>query len=143
AGIRWADEGSEDGRSVRRRIARAMLAHVQQTGVISESDRAILREAAQLFSSANDFAGAGECHELGGDETLAAEAYGKAGEVERLEAVLSREEERRGRDDRQRDAFAEYQLHLGAGTRDAARAALETALRAGGDAQSRHLLDAL
>ena len=52
----------------------------------------------------------------------AAEAYGKAGEVERLEAVLSREEERRGRDNRQRDAHAEYQLHLASGARDQARA---------------------
>jgi len=145
-GIRWADEEDEAGRTVRRRLARALLDHVRQTGVLSDSDRSLLHEAAVLFAGAGDYAGAGECHELAGDELLAAEAYQRAGEVERLEAVLGREESRRLRDGRQRDAYAEYQLHLASGARDRARAALAGAIGAvtgPDDRNLRGLLEAL
>src|SRR5262249_6017852 len=124
AGVRWADGERDEDRAVRRRIARAMLLLVRQAGVISESDRAGLREAAALVADADDPAGAGECHELAGDELQAAESYQRAGEVERLESVLQREESRRRDERRLRDAFEEYQLYFAGGERDLALASL-------------------
>jgi tetratricopeptide (TPR) repeat protein len=142
-GVHWADEDTPEGRTMRRRIARAMLAQVRMTGVVADSDRALLGEAASLFESAGDAAGAGECHELAGNETRAADFYQRAGDLERLEAVLGREESRRLAETRHRDAFAEYQLHLRAGARDRARAALAEALALEPDERYRSLLDAL
>ncbi len=120
SGVRWADGDRDEDRAVRRRIARAMLLLVRASGVISDSDRAILREAAALFNGADDPAGAGECQELAGDELQAAESYQRAGEVERLESVLQREESRRREERRLRDAFEEYQLYFAGGERDLA-----------------------
>src|SRR5579871_81073 len=54
AGVRWADGERDEDRAVRRRIARAMLTLVRHSGVLSDSDRAVLREAAALFAGADD-----------------------------------------------------------------------------------------
>jgi hypothetical protein len=143
AGVRWADGFRDEDRAVRRRIARAMLTLVRQSGVISETDRAVLREAAALFTSAEDPAGAGECHELAGDELQAAESYQRAGEVERLEAVLSREEGRRRTERELRDAFEEYLLHFAAGERDRALAALKSCLELAPGGEYARLVESL
>src|SRR5205814_2147444 len=81
-----------DGREMRRRIARALFGWAKKAGVVSESDRQVVRDAAALFAEVGDHAGAAECHELIGDEMAAAEAYQRAGDVEKLESVLAREE---------------------------------------------------
>lgn len=143
SGVRWADGGRDEDRAVRRRIARAMLTLVRQNGVISETDRAVLREAAILFTGADDPAGAGECHELAGDELQAAESYQRAGEVERLEAVLSREEGRRRTERQLRDAFEEYLLHFAAGERDRALAALRSCLEIAPGGEYARLVESL
>ena len=124
AAVRWADPEDENGRAARRRIARARFVWAKQAGVVSEADRAVVREAAQLFAESNDHSGAGECHELLGDELQAAEAYQRAGDLERLESVLSREEVRRRHKHRVTDAYEEYRLQLAAGERDLAALAL-------------------
>jgi tetratricopeptide (TPR) repeat protein len=143
SGVRWADGVGDEDRAVRRRIARAMLTLVRQSGVISETDRAVLREAAQLFTGADDPAGAGECHELAGDELQAAESYQRAGEVERLEAVLSREEGRRRTERQLRDAFEEYLLHFAAGERDQALDALRSCLEIAPGGEYARLVESL
>jgi tetratricopeptide (TPR) repeat protein len=143
AGVRWADGDGDEDRQVRRRIARAMLLLVRASGVISESDRSTLREAAALFTSADDAAGAGECHELAGDELQAAESYQRAGEVERLESVLAREEGRRRDERRLRDAFEEYQLCHASGDRDAALEALRACLEASPGGEYQRLIETL
>jgi hypothetical protein len=93
----------------------------------------VVREAAELFAEVGDHGGAGECWELVGDELQAAEAYQRAGELERLEAVLSREEVRRKRTHRVTDAFEEYKLHLRSGERDLALAAIAVCVEASGE----------
>jgi hypothetical protein len=122
--IRWADGEEPEAREVRRRIARALLAHVRGGGLVTPADRALLLEAAALFTTVEDHAGAGECYELAGDEQAAADAYGRAGEVERLEAVLAREEARRHVTARRRQLAEDVALHLAAGERDRALGAL-------------------
>jgi tetratricopeptide (TPR) repeat protein len=134
AAVRWADPDEPEGRAVRRRIARALFTWAKQSGVVSDADRAVVREAAALFAEAGDHAGAGECHEFIGDELQAAESYQRAGDLEKLESVLQREESRRRKKHRVTDAFDEYQLQLQAGERDLALASIRTAVEEAGEA---------
>src|SRR5262249_31778992 len=92
--------------------------------LLGEPEKQVVREAAQLFADVGDHVGAGECHEFIGDELAAAEAYQRAGDVDKLENVLSREEQRRKLGSRVRDAFEEYQLARAAGERDRALEAI-------------------
>jgi hypothetical protein len=126
AAVRWADPEEPDGRAARRRIARALAAWARDSGLVGQADRQVVREAAALFAEVGDFAGAAECHELIGDELAAAEAWQRAGELEKLEAVLAREETRRKRGQRLSEAFDEYRLHLAGGERDQALEAIRT-----------------
>lgn len=120
AAVRWADADDADGKNTRRRIARALFNWARTSAVVADAEKQVVREAAQLFVEAGDFPAAGECLEFIGDEFAAAEAYQKGGDVDRLESVLAREEQRRKRDSRVRDAFEEYKLALAAGERDRA-----------------------
>lgn len=143
AGVRWADGEHDAAKEMLARLARAMLHLVRQQGTVTEGDRAVLREAAALAIRAEDFATAGECQERAGDETAAAEAYQKAGEVDRLEAILGREEKRRREERQQRDGFDEYQLALAGGERGVARGALLACLELAPSAELAHLVDEL
>jgi pSer/pThr/pTyr-binding forkhead associated (FHA) protein len=124
AAVRWADVDEPDGRQARRRIARSMFQWARSATLVGETEKAVVREAAQLFGDVGDHAGAGECHELIGDELQAAEAYQRAGDVDKLESVLQREEQRRKRFNKVRDAFDEYRLAMAAGERDRALEAI-------------------
>jgi hypothetical protein len=124
AAIRWADPEEPDGRAARRRIARALFTWAKGAGIVSDGDRQVVREAAALFAEAGDHSGAGECHEFIGDELQAAESYQRAGDLERLESVLQREEVRRKHKHRVTDAFEEYRLQLAGGERDLALTAI-------------------
>ncbi|MDB4967507.1 MAG: domain containing protein [Myxococcales bacterium] len=124
AAIRWADLDEPDGPQARRRIARALFAWAKTATLVSDAEKSVVRDAAQLFGDVGDHVGAGECHEFVGDELAAAEAYQRAGDVERLESVLSREEHRRKLGGRVREAFEEYKMALASGERDRALEAI-------------------
>ena len=124
AAIRWAELEEPEGKNARRRIARALFNWARSAAVVGDPEKQVVRDAAQLFVDIGEFASAGECLEFVGDEFAAAEAYQKGGDVERLESVLAREEVRRKRDTRIRDAFEEYKLALAAGERDRALEAI-------------------
>jgi len=124
AAVRWAEPDDPEGKNARRRIARALFNWARASAVIGDPEKQVVRDAAQLFVDIGDFAAAGECLEFVGDEFAAADAYQKGGDVERLESVLAREEHRRKRDTRIRDAFEEYKLALAAGERDRALEAI-------------------
>jgi pSer/pThr/pTyr-binding forkhead associated (FHA) protein len=146
AAIRWADLDDSEGREVRRRIARGLMGWAKAQGLVTEGDREVVREAAALFAEIGDHAGAGACHELVGEELQAAEAYQRAGEVDRLERVLDREETRRKRSLRATETFEEYRLALAAGEPEAARASLVACVEAAAPAERndyRRLLDEL
>jgi hypothetical protein len=134
AAVRWADPEQVEGRAVRRRIARALFTWAKQSGVVSDADRAVVREAAALFAESGDNSGAGECHEFIGDELQAAESYQRSGDLEKLESVLSREEQRRRKRHRVTDAFDEFKLQLQAGERDLALSSIRSALDEAADA---------
>jgi hypothetical protein len=124
AAIRWAEADDADGTKARRRIARALFNWARASAIVGDPEKIVVRDAAQLFIDIGDFPSAGECYELIGDEFAAAEAYQKGGDVERLETVLAREEQRRKRDTRVHDAFEEYKLALAGGERDRALEAI-------------------
>jgi tetratricopeptide (TPR) repeat protein len=124
AAIRWADADDVESKNARRRIARALFNWARSSAVVGDAEKQVVREAAQLFVDVGDFPAAGECLEFIGDEFAAAEAYQKGGDVDRLESVLAREEQRRKRDSRVHDAFEEYKMSLASGERDRALEAI-------------------
>jgi FHA domain-containing protein len=124
AAVRWADADDIESKNARRRIARALHNWARSSAVVGDTEKQVVREAAQLFVEVGDFPAAGECLEFVGDEFAAAEAYQKGGDVDRLENVLAREEQRRKRDSRIHDAFEEYKMSLTSGERDRALEAI-------------------
>ncbi|HSN33823.1 MAG TPA: hypothetical protein VLU41_14140, partial [Ideonella sp.] len=85
AAVRWTDLETPEGRNARRRIARALVGWAKAQGFVGDAEKQVVREAAQLFADIGEHVGAGECHELIGDELQAAEAYQRAGDVDKLE----------------------------------------------------------
>jgi hypothetical protein len=80
----------------------------------------VARDAATLFTEIGDHASAAACHELIGDEVAAAESYQRAGDLDKLESVLQREEQRRRQRHLLHNAYQEYRLALASGERDRA-----------------------
>lgn len=126
--VRWADGDGDQAMAVRRRVAAAMLGSVRSRGLVTDGDRALLAQAATLFSSAGDAGGAGECHELLGASEAAADAYQAAGEVERLEQLLDSEADRRRRAVAVGEALEDHRMRLRAGDASGALESLEQAL---------------
>jgi hypothetical protein len=124
AAVRWAELEDPEGVKARRRIARALFGWAKTATLIGDAEKGVVREAAQLFADVGDHTGAGECHEFVGDELAAAESYQRSGDVDKLESVLSREEQRRRLGSRVREAFEEYKMALTAGERDRALEAI-------------------
>src|SRR5262252_4626131 len=55
AAVRWADAEEPDGKAVRRRIARALVAWAKRSSALAtEADKQVVREAAALFAEAGD-----------------------------------------------------------------------------------------
>ena len=127
---RWADDDGLAAVAVRRRVANAMLVSVRARGLVTDGDRALLSHAAALFSSAGDASGAGECHELLGASEAAADAYQRAGEVDRLEQLLDGEATRRRRAVAVGEALEDHRMRLRGGDPGGALASLEQALLA-------------
>ena len=126
--VRWADGDGDQATGVRRRVAAAMLAFVSSRGLVTDGDRALLAQAASLFSSAGDAGGAGRCHALLGASEAAADAYQAAGDVESLEQLLDGEADRRRRAVAVGEALEDHRMRLRAGDAGGALASLEQAL---------------
>ncbi len=127
ASTRWVDaEGrrhgaaGEEARALRRKIAGALFDWARESAVRGEVERAAVKEAAQLFDGAQDSANAGECYEYLGDTAAAADAYERAGAIDRMEQILERTESlRRSRADLS-ECYRTFQLHWSSGERDRA-----------------------
>ncbi len=139
---RWSEGDEEPAKKVRRRVANALLGWVRARGLITESDRRVVEEAAQMFLAAGDAPGAGDCHELLGASEAAAQAYQAAGEVDRLEQLLDGEAARRRRDVVVSDSVEDHRMRLRAGDPAGALASLASAIVAA-DAKDRIGLTAL
>jgi len=142
--LHWAPPGSEERRRVARALGSALLAKSKAEGIATERDRLRVREAAELLLEAGSHRIAGEAYELIGDDTAAVRAYRQGGLLDLMEQALEREDERQSRDREVRQSFADYELHLKGGARDAAIEALRRCVAAAEtSAEYRRLLDEL
>lgn len=142
--VHWAAPSKELSAYIRKSLGRALLARARAEGIATERDRERVREAAALLVAGGDHLRAGEALESIGDSPGAAQAYGQGGLVERMEAALARDDDdaRRARD--VREGFANYQMHMRIGEREAARADLRQCVEtAENKSEYRRLLDEL
>jgi tetratricopeptide (TPR) repeat protein len=141
--LHWAGETALRAR-IQRALGRVLLQRARDEGVATARDQQRVREAAELLMAGGDHATAGEALESIDDAQGAARAYTHGGLVERMEALLLRDEAQLDRERTVRDAFANYEMHLRMGDRDAARADLEQCIAAAErTAEHRRLLDEL
>ena len=142
--LHWAPDGGAAWKPAQAALGKALLARARSEGIATERDRKRVREAAGFLAGAGEWLAAGEAWELVDDDQQAADAYSQGGMVDRLEVVLARDSERAGLARSRREAFANYELHMRSGDRDAARACLNRCLEvADGKAEYRRLLDEL
>lgn len=142
--LHWAGEQTVLRARIQKALGRVLLARARDEGVATARDHQRVREAAALLLAGGDHAAAGEALEAIGDAQGAARAYTLGGLVERVEALLAREQAELDRERSARDSFADYELHMRTGDRDAARAHLERCIAtAARTAEHRRLLDQL
>lgn len=143
--LRWAGEDKELGKRAAKALGRALWENAKAEGIATERDRGKVREAADLLAAGDDHATAGEALESIGDLQGASSAYSAGGLVERMEAALTKEDERYSKQREESDAFASYETHMRVGRRDDARVDLTRAIAAAGDkaGEYRRLLDQL
>jgi tetratricopeptide (TPR) repeat protein len=143
--LRWAAEDPELMKRASKALGRALWENAKAEGIATERDRQKVREAAEYLVAGDDHASAGEALESIGDLAAASQAYSAGGLVERMEAALSKEDERYHKQREESDAFASYETHMRVGRRDDARADLARAIGAAGDkaGEYRRLLDQL
>lgn len=122
----WLDHEA-DVRVVEVALANAILLRARVDGVSSARDTELLEEAAALFEDAEEWARAADAHELLGHREDAARCYEKGGIVDKLEALLSSEQEKESDTRGAKLLFQEYEMELAAGGRDKALAALRRA----------------
>ncbi|CAN5352053.1 hypothetical protein BH11MYX1_BH11MYX1_15740 [soil metagenome] len=142
--MRWAGNDPELLRRASKALGRAVWENVKGEGVATERDRAKVREAAELLVIGEDHQTAGEALEVIGDLQGAASAYSAGGYVEKMEAVLAKDETVVEQARQEADAFANYEVHMQVGRRDDARSELARALASAASAgEYRRLLDQL
>ncbi len=142
AAVHFAEGAGTDRNEVRlllQRISHSYL-NLLRRGVITERDRALAQTAGRLALLGGDPLAAATAYELIGDEQGAAEAYKEAGELEHLEAVLSREEHRRRGQSDERDHFEVYKMNLHLGRRDLALLSLRKSVQAAPQKEDRQRL---
>ncbi|MBV8762706.1 MAG: FHA domain-containing protein [Deltaproteobacteria bacterium] len=143
--LRWAGEDRELEKRAAKALGRALWENAKAEGIATERDRTKIREAAELLIRGEDHATAGEALESIGDLQAASAAYSAGGLVEKMEAALTKEDERESKQREESDAFAGYETHMRVGRRDDARADLSRAIASAGDkaGEYRRLLDQL
>lgn len=142
--MRWAGNDPELLRRASKALGRAIWENIKVEGVATERDRAKVREAAELLVIGDDQQTAGEALELIGDLQGAASAYSAGGYVEKMEAVLAKDDSAVEKARDEADAFANYEVHMQVGRRDEARSELARALASAAAAgEYRRLLDQL
>jgi hypothetical protein len=96
---------------------------------LTAGERRVLALAAEIWVELGDLERAARTFERAGDEARAAETYGGLGDLERMEACLERDQQRRHRRLGISDAVRQFETLMAAGERQAA-VAVATALPA-------------
>ncbi len=126
--LRWLPEEHPQRLEVDAQIGLAVLDDAQRRGVHTSEEKRRLEDAAERLERAEKDSEAATAFELLGRNEDVARCLQKAGEVERLEALLE-ETTKASREARAlRRYVSEYEMAMGVGARIEARAALEKAL---------------
>lgn len=142
--LHWAEDGTPLRRRILKHLGRALMEQLEAEGVATPRDKQRVRAAAEMLIQGADYARAGEALESIGATQEAIAAYSKGGLVERMEQALQKDEELLGQERALRQAFANYQMHMRIGERDAARSDLRMCLEAADKkSEYRRLLDEL
>jgi hypothetical protein len=100
--------------------AATALARRADVQPLTDRHRRAMRAAAGLFATLAETRRAGELFEKAGDEIRAAEAWGELGDLDRMEACLARDEQRRTERLRVTDLRRRFEMLFSAGERLAA-----------------------
>ena len=134
--LRWLPEDHPQRVDVDAQIGLAVLDDAQRRGVHTAEERRRLEDAARRLERSEKESEAATAFELLGRTDDVARCLQKAGEVERLEALLE-ETTKASREARALRRFVgEYEMAMGVGARIEARAALEKALEESPDDRS-------
>lgn len=135
--LRWIPEDDEERREeVERKMALAVLDDARHRGATSAEEKRRLTEAAGRLERLDYPKEAAEAFGLLGRRDDQARCLQAAGEVERLEALLSHEGEREQQQSKLRRLLSDYEMALQYGARLEARTALREASRIAPDERS-------
>jgi hypothetical protein len=123
-------EGLADQIQAAKRQAAVLLFDRISGAALTAIERDALLTAGGLLMDLGDCAEAGAAFERAGDDQRAAEAYGAAGDIDRMEACLAREERQRSQRRDLRDLVSRFEALLAGGKR---LAALDMALAIAAD----------
>lgn len=122
--VGWCEGDSDEAIAARRRLAQGFEEWADKAALVSEADRDVMREAARLFASVGDARRAADCYERTGDSLLALQQLERAGDVDKLEGLFNKEEQKRKNENRQHEALEDYRAAYRIGQRARAREAL-------------------
>ena len=117
---RWAGEDA----GLLRKAAQGIEREGRRDAPTAPPDGELLREAAALYERASAYRQAAICLEAIGDPR-AADVWGRAGDLSRMEALLDRDRAEAQAREALRESWEEYRMELAAGRRERARAAIE------------------
>lgn len=126
----FMEPGDQRRPMVLRLLGRALRDKVATQPCDPDERRELLEEAAATLESGESWEAAGDCLLELGDRNRAANAYARAGLLERVEEVLSLQEREQARRRREESCFRDYELLLQGGQRDQAAEALRACVEA-------------
>jgi len=115
---------------VLRQLGEALVERARSSGVTTTEGRRSMREAATRFEDGGWDERCGDCWLELSERDHAATAYSRAGMVEKVEQILSAEEEAQTRQRLEESSFKDFELLLQGGQRNEALAALRRCIDA-------------
>lgn len=127
--LRWIAEEDEERRDeVERKMALAVLEDARHRGALSAEEKRRLADAADRLERLDEPTDAAEAYALLGRREDQARALQSAGEVEKLEALLSVESDKDAKQTKLRRLMSDYEMAMQYGARLEARNALRDAV---------------
>jgi tetratricopeptide (TPR) repeat protein len=123
--LREAARWAADDQTLLRKAALGIEREGRRDAPTAPPDGELLHEAAELYERAGAFRQAALCLEAAGDAAQAAELWGRAGDLGRMESLLDRERAGERAGEELHEAWEEYGLEMAAGRREKAREAIE------------------
>jgi tetratricopeptide (TPR) repeat protein len=126
----FAPEGAPVRRQVLRQLGQSLVERGRTLGLTTAEGRRAMGDGATRLEEARCHERAGDCWMELDDRERAAGAYSKAGLIEKVESILSAQEEQRSRRRQEESSFKDYEFLMQGGQRVAARKALTSCISA-------------